>query len=166
MSLTTTIAASIRAQLVGTSDHGSPASDELLAYSKSLLTGTGSSQADKVFSDQRTIVASSSETLDLTALTDPFGVTLTFAKVKAILIVASANNTNDVVIGNAASNPFLGPLAGTTPTITLKPGGAVLLTAPVGGWTVTDSSTDNLKVANSSSGSSVVYDVVIIGTSA
>lgn len=165
MSLATLISCGIRAEYAGASDHGSPQSTEELSYSKQLATGTGASQADKVFSDQRTLNASANETLDLTALADPFGAPLSFAKVKALLIAASPNNANDVVIGAAASNPFLAALGGTTPTITLKPGGAVLLTAPVGGWTVTDSSNDQLKIANSAGGSPVVYDIVLIGTS-
>jgi hypothetical protein len=36
----------------------------------------------------------------------------------------------------------------------------------VSGWTVTAATGDLLKILNSSSGSSVVYDIVVIGTSA
>lgn len=166
MSLATTLIAGIRAQLAGASDHGAPQSDERLDYSKSLANGTGASQADKVFSDRRTLAASANETLDLTNLQDPLGAALTFAKVKAIMIVAALTNANDVVIGAAAANPFLGPLGGTGPIATLKPGGIYFVANPVNGWAVTDSSNDNLKIANSAGGSGVDYDIVIIGTSA
>lgn len=131
-----------------------------------LTPGTAAGQADLVFADTRSISASASEDLDLAGgLTDPFGVTLTFAKVKAIYIQAKATNTNDVVVGGAASNGFAGPFGGTTPTVSVKPGGVLLIAHPGAGWTVTASTSDLLKVANSSSGSAVAYDVIVVGTS-
>jgi hypothetical protein len=165
MPLNTTISAEIRATLVGASDHGSPQSVEDLAFAALLASGTGTGQADKIFSDKRTIAASGTDTLDLTALTDPLGAALAFAKVKAIMIRAAPGNTNNVVIGAAASNPFLASLGGTTPTITLKPGDMALLFSQAG-WPVTDSSNDQLKLANSAGGTGVDYDTIIIGTSA
>lgn len=128
--------------------------------------GTGAGKADLVFADRRTLAASATENLDLAGvLTDPLGGILTFGHVKAIYITAKLANTNSVVVGGAATNGFAGPLGGTTPTVTLPPGGALLLTHPGAGWTVTASTGDLLKIANSSSGTSVQYDVVIIGTS-
>jgi hypothetical protein len=70
-----------------------------------------------------------------------------------------------VVIG-AGTNPFSGPLGGTLPTITVPPGGEVLLTAPVSGWTVTAATGDILKIVNSAGSTSVDYDIIIAGTSA
>ena len=128
--------------------------------------GTGAGKADLVFADRRTLAASATENLDLAgALTDPVGGAAVFGHVKAIYITAKLANTNSVVVGGAASNFFVGPFGGTTPTFTLPPGGALLLTHPGAGWTVTASTGDLLKIANSSSGTSVQYDVVIIGTS-
>jgi hypothetical protein len=94
MSLVTTITAGIRALLTGSADHGTPTADLQLSYSAALATGTGSSQADKVFSDQRTLAASASEDLDLAGgISDALGVTVTFAKVKAIMIKAAPPRT-------------------------------------------------------------------------
>lgn len=140
---------------------------DLTGFAAALTSGTGANQADLMFSDKRTLSASASENLDLAGgLADAFGATLTFATVKAIMIKAAAGNTNDVVVGGAASNAFVGPFGGTTPTVAVKPGGFLLLFAPATGWTVTASTGDILKVANSSSGSAVTYDVVLLGTSA
>lgn len=137
------------------------------SWVKQLLSGTTAGKADQFFSDQRTLSASSSENLDLAGgLTDAFGAALTFVKVKAILVKAADANVNDVVIGGAASNAFVGPLGGTTPTVAVKPGGWAAFFAPGDGWTVTASTGDILKMANGGSGSSVTYDIVVIGTSA
>lgn len=132
-----------------------------------LTEGTAANKADKLFADTRTLSASATENLDLAGtLTDPFGATLTFATVKAIYIQASSSNTNNVCVGGAGSNTFAGPFDDATDKVCVKPGGVLLITAPGTGWTVTASTGDILLVANSGSGTSVTYDVVIIGTSA
>jgi hypothetical protein len=133
-----------------------------------LSQGTGASQADLIYSAERTIAASGSENLDLsgTTLLDPAGTALAFVKVKAILIRAAAANTNNVVVGNHATAAFQGPFDALTDTISIPPGGFFMVTAPVSGWAVTATTADLLKIANSSSGTSVTYDIVIIGTSA
>lgn len=132
-----------------------------------LAQGTSSSMVDLAYQDTRTIAASGTYNLDLSGTQDTnvFGVSLAFVKVKSIYVKAAAANTNNVIVG-AGTNPFVGPLGGTTPTITLPPGGELLLTAPVGGWTVTAATADILKFANSSSGTGVDFDVIITGTSA
>lgn len=134
-----------------------------------LAQGTASGQADTVYSTRLTIAASSSTTIDLAGsgatLTDPFGTAISFLHVKAVYIRAAAANTNDVVVGNAASNPFVGPMAGTTPTTAVKPGGVLMWVHPTTGFAVVDGSNDQLKIANSSSGTGVTFDITIVGTS-
>lgn len=166
MGLRTQIAVRLTALLTGAPDKGQTRHeiDELIA-AVDLESGTGTGQADLLFDDTRTIAASSNETLDLNALTDMLGVTANFVKVKALIVKASAGNTNDVVVGAAASNPFVGPMGGTTPTHTLKPGGVMVWYNPAG-WSSANGASDQLKIANSSSGSSVAYDLYIVGTSA
>jgi hypothetical protein len=49
------------------------------------------------------------ENLDLSGvLANALGATLAFTAIKAILIVADSANTNNVVVGGAASNGFVG----------------------------------------------------------
>lgn len=136
-----------------------------LDYSQFLGSGVGANQASNIFHDQRTLTASSSESLDLAGvLANAFGVTLTFTKIKAIIIHAAPANVNDVLVGGAASNAFVGCFGDVTDVVKVKPGGTFVWIAPdVNGGAVTASTGDLLKVANSSSGSSVVYDVTIIG---
>jgi hypothetical protein len=144
--------------------------DALLKYVKqmNLATGTGANQADKIFDDQRTLTASSSEDLDLAGvLVDAYGATLTFARVKFLLVYAAAGNTNNVVVGGASSNAWPGPFGATTHTVAVRPGGLLVMMAPdATGWPVTPATGDLLHVANSAAGTSVTYDVVIIGSSA
>lgn len=133
-----------------------------------LTNGTGANQADKVFSDQRTLSASSSESLDLAgSLTDAFGATITFARIKLIMISASSANANNVLVGGAASNQFINWVGDATDVVVIRPGGVFLLAAAdATAYAVTAATGDLLKVANSGSGTSVTYDVVLIGASA
>jgi hypothetical protein len=139
-------------------------------YAKRLImaSGTATGQADQIWSDTRTIAASTSEVLDLAgSLVDALGTTLTFARIKGLIVCAAAGNTNDVVIGGAASNTFVGPFGAATNTLKVKPGGILALFAPAAiGYPVTPATGDQFQVANSAAGTSITYDVVIIGASA
>jgi hypothetical protein len=140
----------------------------VLAYSKSqgFSSGVGASQADRLFTDTRTIAASGTDDLDLAGvLTDPLGQTLTFARIRGLLVAASAGNTNNVVMG-VGTNPVTTILGGTTPTLNIRPGGIMLLTAPdVTGYVVTAATADILRFANSGAGTGVTYDIVLWGAS-
>lgn len=171
--LAATLSASISTQIAatyrGSNDLGAPqfTLSAGLQPSIALSTGTGSYQADLLFSDTRTLAASATENLDLAGgLTDAFGSTLTFVTVKAIRICAAAANTNNVVVGGAASNTLLGVFSDATDKVVVKPGGCFVWAAPKTGAAVTASTGDILLVANSSSGTGVTYDIIVIGTSA
>ena len=146
----------------------STAKDELNRKTQYDFTdGTGSNQADRIWHDQRTLTASSSENLDLAgSLSSVYGASITFATVKAIIIKAASGNTNDVVVGNAASNQFVGWFGAAAHTEAVKPGGISIHIAPATGWTVTAGTVDQLKILNGGAGTSVTYDIIIIGTSA
>ncbi|WP_060880623.1 hypothetical protein [Streptomyces scabiei] len=134
-----------------------------------LSTGTGAGQADKVFHDRRTLAASATEDLDLAGvLSDAFGAGITFARIKGLYIAAAPANANNVVVGAASSNAWA-TLLNATGTITLRPGGSFGAMAGLAdgtGWAVTAGTGDLLKVANSGAGTSVDYDVIIVGASA
>lgn len=135
--------------------------------SLALASGTGSGQADKVWHDERTLTASSSEDLDLAgSLTDAFGATLTFARIKAVILTANSANTNNVVLGNV-TNGIVGWFGAATHTISVRPGGLFCIYAPdATAYVVTGGTADLLHVANSGAGTSVTYDIVIVGSSA
>ena len=131
-----------------------------------LTNGTGADQANMVFSDTRTLTASSSENLDLAGgLTDVFGTTITFTKIKGIIVKAAAANTNNVLVGGAASAQFVNWVSDATDVLVIRPGGMVALVAPdATAYAVTATTADLLKIANSAGSTSVSYDIILIGT--
>lgn len=167
MTLTAELRATLKATQTGANDFGGPTFKPTIDKILQFASGTGANQADILWADERTIAASSSEDLDLAGvLADAFGATITAAELVAILVVADAANTNNVVLGDATSPiPLFG---GTNPTFAVKPGGFFFIAAPgaAGQLTVGAGSTDDLKVANSSSGSSVTYKIAILARSA
>lgn len=128
--------------------------------------GTGANQAKAVFADTRTLAASANESLDLAGgLSDVFGNVITFTKIKALLIQAAAGNTNDVLVGGAASNGFTAWVGDATDVVKVKPGGMLAIAAPdATGLAVTAGTGDLLKIANSAGSTGVTYTIVVIGT--
>lgn len=168
MSLTASLRLLVQATQYTTLDLGSPRFPVTYDKSNTLANGTGAGQADLLWTDNRTLAASASESLDLAGtLTGAFGATLTFARVKALIIRAADGNTNDLLVGGAASNGFASWVGDPTDKVKIKPGGTFALIAPgATAYPVTAGTGDLLQVANSGAGTSVTYDVVIIGASA
>lgn len=139
------------------------------AYNKlvTLANGTAANQADKIFTDTRTLAASGTEDLDLAGvLVDAFGATTTFVKLKAIIIAAAAGNANNVNVTRPASNGV--PIfAAASDAVAVRPGGFFALACgdntAIG---VTAGTGDLITITNSGAGTSVTYDVILIGTSA
>lgn len=91
--------------------------------------GTAAGQVTVKYAVTLSLVASTPQTIDLTSLTGGVGSgTATFSKIKIQGFYSNdtANTGKDIIISGGASNPYLGPLAGTTPTYTLKAGCAWL----------------------------------------
>lgn len=159
----------LKVSLSGTfsSDNDLSTVQQAYTYSKAfpLVNGTAANQANQLFMDQRTITASSSENLDLYGgLTNAFGTTINFASIKGIIIYAASSNTNNVIVGGDATSGFANWISDTSDEIVVKPGGLFALVDPgADGYAVTDSTADILKITNSSSGTSVTYDVILIG---
>lgn len=132
-----------------------------------LASGTGAGQADWIFSETNTIAASGNKDYDLAGvLTDIFGAVITFARIKTIALFADAGNTNNVIVGAAAATIFFGPFGANTHTVNVRPGGMLLMHATdVTAWPVGAGATDLLRIANSAAGTSVLYDLILIGSS-
>lgn len=97
--------------------------------------GTGAGQVDAMWADTRTYSATST-TLDLTTLAAAATNTgaASFSNIK-ILAIYNNDSTNTLTVGAAASTPFAGPLGGTSPTITIQPGGcAMFVNKNADGW--------------------------------
>jgi hypothetical protein len=137
-----------------------------LQRSLALLSGTAAGQADLFFADTRTLSASGTEDLDLAGgLTDAFGATLTHVEVVGLLISAAPGNTNNVLVGGAASNAWGAIFGAANDVLVLKPGASFFLMCDAG-YAVTAGTGDLLKVANSGAGTGVTYTIAVIGRSA
>jgi hypothetical protein len=163
-----TFSGNIKFALAGTfnGDNDLSAVTQAFNYAKNynITNGTGADQANMIWADQRTIAASSTDDLDLYGgLTNSFGTTINFTSIKGIIVVAASTNTNDVIIGGD-SNALVQWVGAANDTVVVKPGGMFALVNPsANGYAVTDSTGDILQIANSSSGSSVVYDIILLG---
>jgi hypothetical protein len=172
MALTTRLRTSVNAQQTATRDTGVASDPISLAFSVSLDDGTGAGQANRIFADTRTLAASTPEDLDLAAgaLTDAYGNVLTFARIKGLVVSAAAGNTNNVVVGNATSNTWVGPFGAAAHTVAVRPGETKTIVAcgedDAVGYPVTAGTGDILKVLNGGGTTSVTYTIVIVGTSA
>lgn len=139
------------------------------ALTYTVSSGTSDNQMDQIWHDQRTLSASASEELDLAdgTLVDAFGTALTFAEVRFIFIMASEENTNDVVVGGTVTHEWLGWLSAAGSTFNLAPGAMTGGYCPKDGdWAVSSGSSDTIQIANGGAGTSVTYDIYIGGTSA
>ncbi len=165
MSLTTTFQASLLAILTNPLDLNTAESKLNFRETIELANGTGANQSDRIFHDQRTLAASSAEDLDLAgALVDAFGNTLTFSAIKGMIFRADPANTNNVQVGNSGVNGFVNWVGDASDLINIKPGGIFCLLDPTaGGYPVTPGTGDLLHVANGGAGSSVTYDVILLG---
>lgn len=166
MSLSASIKASISAQHSKALDLGTANLPANLLASLALTDGTGANQADKIFTDTRTLAASANEDLDLAgSLADAYGTTFTLARLKALMIVADASNTNNVRLIRPASNGvplFLAASDG----IDIRPGGVFLWAcSDATAVAITAGTGDLINIANSSGTTSVTYSIILIGAS-
>lgn len=137
-----------------------------------LVDGTDANKTDEAYIAERTVASATNDDIDLAgSLENVFGETITFAEIVGIIVINQQKdgtaNTTALTIG-AGSNPFVGFLGGTTPTIgPIQPGGAFMLFSghASGIGTVTATSADILRIANAS-GASNTYQIAIIGRTA
>lgn len=170
MALTSNYAVQVGASLSQALDLTTATAPLTKAYQAAFTSGVLAGQADRVFSDTRTLTASANEDLDLAGvLIDALGAVCTFARVKALIVAADKANTNDVLVGGAATNGFFTWSGGATHQVRVRPGGVFAHfagAADLTGYTVTAATGDLLRVTNSAGVSSVNYDIIIIGASA
>ena len=150
-------------------DLGASSDTNQLTQNTDFTDGTGAAQVNLVWSDTRSLSASTSENLDLAGgLTSGLGATLTFARIKHISI---RNNTTTagftLEVGGAASNAFSTLFGATADYLIIRPGGVFTITAPDAiGYVVTAGTADILKINNPNGGGAVSYSIVIAGSNA
>lgn len=170
MSLTATIIADALASYTKAADQGTAAFPPIITSHYSITNGTAANQANGLWCDERTLSASASDSLDLSGgLTDIYGATLTFTKIKVLLVKASADNGDDLTVGSTSDSPDTGFstwLGAEGHSVRVAPGGLLLVVAPdADGFAVTAGTGDILTVANTDD-AAVTYEIMLIGVTA
>ncbi len=130
-----------------------------------LADGVGKDQSDLVYSEKDQSISGAVDRDLAGSLLDAFGATLTFVKVKALMITAAVANTDTIIAFGKGATGFLGPLTVNTETLIIRPGGALVVFAPdLTGYPVAAGSTDILTF--NVGGGTQVFSWQIIGTSA
>ncbi len=168
MALQSKVSALLTALLTGTVDIGTTKYEASFGPQYNFADGSGANQANKIFSDTRTLAASATENLDFSgSLLDPLAGAVVFTKIRAIVIQAAAANVNDVVVGGLLTGAFgLASLFGLDgSSVKVKPGGLFMLVAPdVNGYAVAAGTADLLKILNSAGGTGVDYTILVLGS--
>jgi hypothetical protein len=166
MAVTASVRAYIKANETAVNDTGTARFPSDTDVDFHWSSGVGANQVDRLFSDRRTLADGANEDLDLAGVLSGAlaGPALTFAKIKAILIVNRSQVRNITVSQPANGVPLLG---GEGNAIVIPPGGFFMMGAPGtnGLAAVTAGTEDLLNVANAAGGASD-YEIVVLGTSA
>ena len=140
---------------------------DVINYIKNLqfTNGNGANQANIAFSDNRSISASSTDSLDLAGgLSDVFGNAITFTEIRGIIVYSDPDNGDTLDIGGAASNGFNSWVGASGDAVILRPGGLfVLMATDADGYAVTADTGDLLDITNNDSGGAATYDIIIMG---
>lgn len=163
MTIALTLLARITGTLTAAPDAGTASVGISEVASIDIADGAGANQANAIYIDAFSLADGASTSIDLAgSLTDPLNQTKVFSAVKAIMIEADAANTTDLTIGNG-TNPFVGPFGAGAHTLTLKPGGIMMIANPTAaGWAVAAGTGDVLKIANGA-GAAATGRITIIG---
>lgn len=129
------------------------------ALSQTFGDGVTANNFDRGYIGQRSVASASNDDMDLNGIiTDAFGAAISAVELVAIVLMnrprdpAAAANTTNLTLG-VGSNPVVGYMGGTTPTIgPMRPGNLTVLMNPdaSGLCTITAGTGDILRVANSS----------------
>lgn len=131
-----------------------------------LADGTGLDQADVPWYDKARSLAATSENLDLASgsLTDGYGNTATFAKLKMLYIKNLSTTAGETLKIGGGTNPFLLFDDGSD-IYDLGPNGIYFVWEPsLAGLPVTAATGDILKI--DSGAATLTYDIAMVGASA
>ena len=113
-------------------------------------SGTGTNQMNVIISESVSLTNAESRTIDLAGgVTDSFGDVTTFTTVRFLCLVADEDNADPVIMGASGEDAWATWCGDTNHTVTIRPGGILLLTAPDSGYTIADS---KLKVSHGGAG--------------
>ena len=131
--------------------------------------GTDAEELDVLWTDRREVTsATGTDDIDLSgALTDFFGDSVAFVKVREILIKNRATAAgDDLLVGGAGSQTFSALFNGNqSAELTVRAGGWISVGAPLDGYSVVAGSEDILRVQHDGT-NDIEFDIIIKGTSA
>ena len=139
--------------------------EKKINYAIEFTNGTTDGKIDKIWYDTSRVLAATSEEIDLAgSLTGPDGATVTFAKVRGILVINTSTTSGQTLkIGGAAANAF--PLFdNATDIYSLDPDSCFFVTSKIDGKTVTAGTGDLLKI--DAGAATITYHIAVLGTSA
>lgn len=150
-----------------------PEDTDRYQYKRSFTQGTGDNQIDEMFKDQRDLTTGANDDLDLAGgITNQFGQTVTFTKIKSIFIsnlgklvatVPTPTSGEDLDVGNGGGNSFNDLFNGVDASVfTVLSGGILLATGPIEGWDVTAGTADILRIANPGA-NTIRYNIILKG---
>lgn len=147
-------------------DLSTPEDRKRLNFLDSLASGTGLDQADRIFHDSRSISTGANDDLDLAGgLTDAFGTTLTFVKIKGIFIKNTATTAGEILNVGGGSAHFINWIGAAGDIVKIGPDGLFVLWNPsAAGYAVTATTADILRITNAGAGT-IVYQIILVGTS-
>lgn len=134
--------------------------------SDSLANGTGLDQADQFYMVSGTVAAGTPVDIDLAgSLSNAFGSTVTFARLKGIVIQNKTTTAGAILQVGAGSNPITSPWLASGDGVNVGPDGVFMLWNPsAAGYAVTATSADILRLTSASG--TISYELYLIGASA
>lgn len=144
-------------------DTGTSTMPHLIEIHDAIVTGSGASQTQVIYSDTNSVTSGSPVTYDLRGLLASIldGSTLNFAVVTGICIVNKSTTTLQNLQVGAGSNPWITWLGATGDVIVIGPSGRFLLTSPIDGYATTAGTADILTIAASTG--TIAFDIIIWG---
>lgn len=121
--------------------------------------GTGAYQADRAYKVEMTVDDTGTE-VDLQTALDKYGTAIALAEVAALSIVASEDNTEDVLVTGGALNPWEVLWTDTAMGLALKPGQRIQVEAPLDGSLPVSSGSKTLLFAAETTSADVTFMVV------
>lgn len=128
--------------------------------------GTGTNQGDGLFFDQRTLVASANEEIDLQLVTDGNNQALGAAEVAVMVIQTPSTNQGTIQWDDSAATPWIAFLSSSGATddaqLAFPPGVTMFLTAPVDGTYAVAGGNKIINFLNLDGANSNTYTIAVI----
>jgi len=160
--LTSQLDVRLRSDYTGTETLSIPRDNLDYTLTRQWTSGTGSYSCNLVYRSSRTLASGASESLDIRGgITDVFGDTVSFGRVKALYIENLGSTT--LTFGNPDAATGMSSWFGAVSHTALIVGsGTLVLSSPYDGFAVAAGS-DTIKITNASGGTGRYY-IWIVGT--